>query len=74
MPMASERSRSLAMTEYFRGTPRDLLAGRSFQRLEANIHGINIKLMKCTGLREARKMITLARALGMQVMLGSLVK
>src|SRR5690606_34230965 len=32
--------------------------------------GINIKLMKCTGLREARKMAELARALDMKVMLG----
>jgi L-alanine-DL-glutamate epimerase-like enolase superfamily enzyme len=32
--------------------------------------GVNIKLTKAGGLREARRMITLARALGMQVMLG----
>ncbi|MBM2840134.1 MAG: murI, partial [Bacteroidetes bacterium] len=31
-------------------------------------HGINIKLMKCTGMREAHKMILLARALEMRVM------
>jgi len=33
-------------------------------------HGINIKLMKCTGMREAQKMLTLARSLGMKVMIG----
>ena len=33
-------------------------------------NGINIKLIKCTGLREANKMITTARALGMNVMIG----
>ena len=32
--------------------------------------GINIKLMKCGGLRAARKMITLARAMDMKVMIG----
>ncbi|MBM4062242.1 MAG: dipeptide epimerase [Planctomycetes bacterium] len=36
--------------------------------------GINIKLMKCTGLREAHAMITLARALGMDVMLGCMTE
>lgn len=36
--------------------------------------GINIKLMKCTGMREAHKMITLARALGMKVMLGCMTE
>jgi L-alanine-DL-glutamate epimerase-like enolase superfamily enzyme len=37
-------------------------------------HGINIKLMKCTGVREANKMITLARALGMKVMIGCMTE
>ena len=36
--------------------------------------GINIKLMKCTGLREAHKMVDLARALGMKVMLGCMTE
>ena len=36
--------------------------------------GINIKLMKCTGLREAHKMLTLAKSLGMQVMLGCMTE
>lgn len=36
--------------------------------------GINIKLMKCTGLREANKMVNLARSLGMQVMLGCMTE
>lgn len=37
-------------------------------------HGINIKLMKCTGMREAHKMIELARALNMKVMLGCMTE
>ncbi|PKL82133.1 MAG: dipeptide epimerase [Ignavibacteriae bacterium HGW-Ignavibacteriae-3] len=36
--------------------------------------GINIKLMKCTGLREAQKMLTLAKSLHMQVMLGCMTE
>jgi L-alanine-DL-glutamate epimerase-like enolase superfamily enzyme len=36
--------------------------------------GINIKLMKCTGMREARAMVSLARALGMKVMLGCMTE
>lgn len=37
-------------------------------------HGINIKLMKCGGLAEARKMIDIARLQGMQVMLGCMTE
>jgi L-alanine-DL-glutamate epimerase-like enolase superfamily enzyme len=36
--------------------------------------GINIKLMKCTGMREAYKMILLARALEMKVMFGCMTE
>jgi L-alanine-DL-glutamate epimerase-like enolase superfamily enzyme len=36
--------------------------------------GINIKLAKAGGLREARRMISLARALGMQVMIGCMIE
>jgi len=36
--------------------------------------GINIKLMKCTGMREAQKMVTLARALDMKVMIGCMTE
>ena len=38
--------------------------------LQGVFDGINIKLIKCTGLREANKMITTARALDMRVMVG----
>jgi L-alanine-DL-glutamate epimerase-like enolase superfamily enzyme len=37
-------------------------------------HGINIKLMKCTGMHEAYKMIQLARGLDMKVMLGCMTE
>jgi L-alanine-DL-glutamate epimerase-like enolase superfamily enzyme len=36
--------------------------------------GVNIKLMKCTGLREARKMVELAQSLNMKVMLGCMTE
>lgn len=36
--------------------------------------GINIKLMKCTGLREAMKMIHAARAVGLKVMIGCMIE
>lgn len=39
-------------------------------RLHGVFSGINIKLIKATGLREAGKMITVARGLGMKVMIG----
>ena len=57
-------------------SPLPLFADESIQRLadvpgmKGLFSGINIKLMKCTGLREAHKMVDLARALGMKVMLG----
>lgn len=37
---------------------------------KAGCHGINIKLMKCGGIREAIRMITLARHHNLKVMLG----
>ena len=61
-------------------SPLPLVADESVQRL-ADVRravgvfdGINIKLMKCTGLREAQKMIILARALDLKVMLGCMTE
>ncbi|HLA68220.1 MAG TPA: dipeptide epimerase [Bacteroidota bacterium] len=42
--------------------------------LEDSFHGINIKLMKCTGLREAMKMVHTARACGLKIMVGCMVE
>ena len=44
------------------------------QRLAGAFSGINIKLMKCTGMREARAMVSTARALGMKVMIGCMTE
>ena len=38
------------------------------------VDGINIKLVKCGGIREAVRMIHTARALGMKIMLGCMIE
>jgi L-Ala-D/L-Glu epimerase len=77
-PMPKEQ---LDDTAWLRGrSPLPLIADENCQRLGdvAKLHGvfdgINIKLMKCTGLREAHKMILLARSLGLKVMLGCMTE
>ena len=61
-------------------SPLPTVADESLQRLPDVIkaHGvysaINIKLMKCTGMREAHQMMTLARSLGMKVMMGCMTE
>ena len=44
------------------------------QRAVGVFDGINIKLMKCGGLRAAHKMVDLARGLGLKVMLGCMTE
>ncbi len=44
------------------------------ERLKGVFSGINIKLMKCSGLREAWKMRNLATAMGMKVMIGCMTE
>lgn len=61
-------------------SPLPIIADESIQRLKdipairGAFSGINIKLMKCTGLLEARKMIAYARAEGLTVMLGCMTE
>ncbi|MEG0888286.1 MAG: dipeptide epimerase [Bacteroides sp.] len=61
-------------------SPLPIFADESLQRLcdvaalRGAFNGINIKLMKCTGMREAWKMLTLARALDMRVMIGCMTE
>jgi L-alanine-DL-glutamate epimerase-like enolase superfamily enzyme len=43
-------------------------------KLYGAFDGINIKLMKCTGLREAMRMIHTAKAANMKVMLGCMIE
>ena len=47
---------------------------KDIARLRGAFDGINIKLMKCGGLAEARKMIAVARSYGMKVMLGCMTE
>jgi L-alanine-DL-glutamate epimerase-like enolase superfamily enzyme len=42
------------------------------EKCYGHFHGINIKLTKCSGITPAKRMIARARALGMQVMMGSM--
>jgi L-alanine-DL-glutamate epimerase-like enolase superfamily enzyme len=61
-------------------SPIPVLGDESIQRLSDLIKmkdvysGVVVKLMKCTGMREAHKMITLAKSLGMKVMLGCMTE
>jgi L-alanine-DL-glutamate epimerase-like enolase superfamily enzyme len=61
-------------------SPLPIIADEAFQRLgdvagfKGVYSGINIKLMKSTGLREAHKMITVAKALDMKVMIGCMTE
>ncbi len=43
-------------------------------RLKGVFSGINIKLMKCTGLHEANKMITVAKAWDLKLMIGCMTE
>ncbi len=77
-PMAKERIEDNAwITER---SPLPIFADEAIQRLadipsiKGAYHGINIKLMKCTGMREAWKMLNYARAEGMKVMVGCMTE
>jgi L-alanine-DL-glutamate epimerase-like enolase superfamily enzyme len=45
-----------------------------FKNVQGVYSGINIKLMKCGGMRSAFKMISMARALDMKVMIGCMTE
>ena len=77
-PMAKERIEDNAwITER---SPLPIFADEAIQRLadipsiKGAYHGINIKLMKCTGMREAWKMLNYARTEGMKVMIGCMTE
>ena len=77
-PMPKERMDDNAwITEH---SPLPVFADESIQRLrdipsvKGAYTGINIKLMKCTGMREAWKMLNYARAEGMKVMIGCMTE
>ena len=77
-PMGKDRPDDNAwITEH---SPLPIFADEAVQRLrdipsvKGAYHGINIKLMKCTGMREAWKMLNYARAEGMKVMIGCMTE
>jgi L-alanine-DL-glutamate epimerase-like enolase superfamily enzyme len=77
-PLPKERVDDLAwLTER---SPLPVIGDEGVQRLPdvrkalGVYSGINIKLMKSTGMREAQKMLQLARGLGMKVMLGCMTE
>lgn len=77
-PMAKEKLDDIAwITD---ASPVPIYLDESVQRLsdvlkvKGACNGVNIKLMKCTGMREAWKMTNLAHALGMRVMLGCMTE
>ena len=77
-PLPKERLEDIAwLTE---NSPLPIVADESIQRLRdlpsirGAYSGINIKLMKCTGLLEARKMIAYARAEKLMVMVGCMTE
>ena len=78
LPMPKEQLDDIAWVT--QQSPLPVFADESLQRLKdvaalkGAFTGINIKLMKCTGMREAWKMVTLAHALGMRVMVGCMTE
>ncbi len=77
-PMPKEMKDEIAwLTEH---SPLPIIADEAVQRLsdvndaKGIYSGINIKLMKCTGMREAYRMITLAQANRMKVMIGCMTE
>ncbi len=77
-PMPKEQIDDIAwLTEH---SPLPIIGDESVQRIPDVIKahgvfsGINIKLMKCTGMREANKMLLLAKSLGMKVMIGCMTE
>jgi L-alanine-DL-glutamate epimerase-like enolase superfamily enzyme len=77
-PMPADQIDDMAwLTQH---SPLPTLADEAFHRLPDVVKfkdvysGINIKLMKSTGLREAHKMITVARAMDMKILMGCMTE
>jgi L-alanine-DL-glutamate epimerase-like enolase superfamily enzyme len=77
-PMPAQQIDDMAwLTQH---SPLPTVADEAFHRLPDIVKfkdvysGINIKLMKSTGLREAHKMITVARAMEMKILMGCMTE
>ncbi len=51
-----------------------LMMASDVPKLAEGYHGINVKLQKCGGIREALRIIETARACGLKIMLGCMVE
>lgn len=77
-PMPKEQVEDIAWLT--QNSPLPIIGDESIQRIPDVIKahgvysGINIKLMKCGGMREAHTMLNLARALDMKVMIGCMTE
>jgi L-Ala-D/L-Glu epimerase len=77
-PMSKTSSEDTAWLT--QNSPLPIIADEAFQtisdfsKVQGVYSGINIKLMKCGGLRSAYIMIKMARALGMKVMIGCMTE
>ncbi|MGH7142666.1 MAG: dipeptide epimerase [Planctomycetota bacterium] len=77
-PLPAEKLGQMARLKHRVGLP--LVADESCQTgadiadLRGRFDGINIKLTKCGGLREARRMIATARNCGLRVMVGCMLE
>lgn len=77
-PMPKEMKKDIAwLTER---SPLPIIGDEAIQNVDDLIEnkdvysGINIKLMKCGGLNQAMKMINVARAIGLKVMVGCMTE
>lgn len=77
-PMPCENIDDIAwLTQH---SPLPIIADEAIQRftdvqkITGIYSGINIKLMKCTGMREAHKIVTLAQAANLKVMIGCMTE
>ncbi len=77
-PMPKEKPDEIAWLTQL--SPLPIIADEAVQRLTdvqktlGVYSGINIKLMKCTGMREAHKMINLALASNLKIMIGCMTE
>lgn len=77
-PLAEDDLEGLA--KLHRASPLPIFAdepvrtARDIAHLAGRVDGVNVKVMKAGGLREAKRMIAVARAHDMQVMLGCMIE
>jgi len=77
-PIAAGRLGALAGLTRLSGTTviadEDCVVPADVPRLAGVVHGVNVKLSKCGGIRRALAMIHAARACGLKVMLGCMIE